>query len=212
MAFNKNLTSKELHKIVILGEQAVGKTSILTQFAYDTYSMSYQATIGIDFICKTIIHEDRALKLQLWDTAGQERFHCITPSYIRNSSVAIVVYDITCTQSLTRAAEWVNQVRDVHGDNALIILVGNKDDKELRRQVSFEEGQKVALKLQVMFMEVSARTGHNIKNLFRRIASVLPQTKEEEVRLPGKENMDVNQIVLNTAATETNPSLSFCSC
>lgn len=61
------------------------------------HSLRLQATIGIDFLSKTMYLEDRTLRLQLWDTAGQERFRSLIPSYIRDSSVAVVVYDITST-------------------------------------------------------------------------------------------------------------------
>lgn len=73
----------------------VGKTSLITRFMYDTFDNTYQATIGIDFLSKTMYLEDRTVRLQLWDTAGQERFRSLIPSYIRDSTVAVVVYDIT---------------------------------------------------------------------------------------------------------------------
>ena len=81
------------YKLVFLGEQAVGKTSVITRFMYDTFDYNYQATIGIDFLSKTMYLEDRSVRLQLWDTAGQERFRSLIPSYIRDSSAAVVVYD-----------------------------------------------------------------------------------------------------------------------
>jgi GTPase SAR1 family protein len=83
------------YKLVFLGDQGVGKTSIITRFMYDTFDNAYQATIGIDFLSKTMYMEDRTVRLQLWDTAGQERFRSLIPSYIRDSSVAVVAYDIT---------------------------------------------------------------------------------------------------------------------
>ncbi|CAI8011424.1 Ras-related protein Rab-6A [Geodia barretti] len=82
-------------KLVFLGEQSVGKTSLITRFMYDSFDSTYQATIGIDFLSKTMYLEDRTVRLQLWDTAGQERFRSLIPSYIRDSTVAVVVYDIT---------------------------------------------------------------------------------------------------------------------
>eukprot|EP00004_Rigifila_ramosa_P013800 TRINITY_DN3085_c0_g1_i3.p1 TRINITY_DN3085_c0_g1~~TRINITY_DN3085_c0_g1_i3.p1 ORF type:complete len:123 (-),score=18.65 TRINITY_DN3085_c0_g1_i3:375-743(-) len=89
---NANLAK---YKLVFLGDQSVGKTSIITRFMYDSFENTYQATIGIDFLSKTLYLDDRTVRLQLWDTAGQERFRSLIPSYIRDSSVAIIVYDIT---------------------------------------------------------------------------------------------------------------------
>ncbi|PAV59216.1 hypothetical protein WR25_05317 [Diploscapter pachys] len=83
------------YKLVFLGEQSVGKTSIITRFMYDSFDSTYQATIGIDFLSKTMYLEDKMVRLQLWDTAGQERFRSLIPSYIRDSSVAVIAYDVT---------------------------------------------------------------------------------------------------------------------
>ena len=86
------------YKVVFLGDQGVGKTSIVSSFTRGALdSTEYQATIGIDFMSKTMYLEDRAIRLQLWDTAGQERFRTLIPGYIRDCDVAVVVYDITST-------------------------------------------------------------------------------------------------------------------
>ena len=95
MSANPNTHQLATYKLVFLGDQSVGKTSMLTRFMYDTFDSTYQATIGIDFLSKTMYLEDRKVRLQLWDTAGQERFRSLIPSYIRDSSVAVIVYDIT---------------------------------------------------------------------------------------------------------------------
>ncbi len=83
------------HKCVFLGDQSCGKTSIIKSFMYGAFDHNYQATIGIDFLSKTMYLDDRTVRLQIWDSAGQERFRSLIPSYIRDSSVAVVVYDIT---------------------------------------------------------------------------------------------------------------------
>ena len=100
------------HPQVFLGDQAVGKTSVITRFMYDKFEANYAATIGIDFLSKTVYLEERTVRLQLWDTAGQERFRSLIPSYIRDSSAAVVVYDVTNRQSFLNTTRWIEEVRE----------------------------------------------------------------------------------------------------
>uniref|UniRef100_A0A4W3KDC6 RAB6A, member RAS oncogene family n=1 Tax=Callorhinchus milii TaxID=7868 RepID=A0A4W3KDC6_CALMI len=160
-------------KLVFLGEQ-IGKTSLITRFMYDSFDNTYQATIGIDFLSKTMYLEDRTVRLQLWDTAGQERFRSLIPSYIRDSTVAVVVYDITNVNSFQQTTKWIDDVRTERGSDVIIMLVGNKTDLADKRQVAIEEGERKAKELNVMFIETSAKAGYNVKQLFRRVAAALP--------------------------------------
>lgn len=163
------------YKLVFLGDQSVGKTSIITRFMYDNFDRHYQATIGIDFLSKTMYLEDRTVRLQLWDTAGQERFRSLIPSYIRDSSVAVVVYDVTNRASFLNTSKWVEDVRAERGNDVVICLVGNKTDLgNDKRQVSTEEGEEKATKDDLLFMECSAKAGYNVKSLFRKLATSLP--------------------------------------
>ncbi|XP_038631612.1 ras-related protein Rab-41 isoform X1 [Cetorhinus maximus] len=161
-------------KLVFLGEQSVGKTSLITRFMYDSFDNTYQATIGIDFLSKTMYLEDRTIRLQLWDTAGQERFRSLIPSYIRDSAAAVVVFDITNLNSFQQTSKWIDDVRTERGSDVIIMLVGNKTDLADKRQVSMEEGERKARELNVMYIETSAKAGYNVKQLFRRVAAALP--------------------------------------
>merc|ERR1712066_694886 len=161
-------------KLVFLGEQSVGKTSLITRFMYDSFDNTYQATIGIDFLSKTMYLEDRTVRLQLWDTAGQERFRSLIPSYIRDSTVAVVVYDVTNINSFQQTNKWIDDVRTERGTDVIIVLVGNKTDLADKRQVSIDEGERKAKELNVMFIETSAKAGYNVKQLFRRVVAALP--------------------------------------
>ncbi|XP_039344553.1 ras-related protein Rab-6B isoform X1 [Mauremys reevesii] len=174
-------------KLVFLGEQSVGKTSLITRFMYDSFDNTYQATIGIDFLSKTMYLEDRTVRLQLWDTAGQERFRSLIPSYIRDSTVAVVVYDITNLNSFQQTSKWIDDVRTERGSDVIIMLVGNKTDLADKRQITIEEGEQRAKELSVMFIETSAKTGYNVKQLFRRVASALPGM--ESIQEKSKEGM-----------------------
>lgn len=166
-------TSVPKYKLVILGDIYVGKTSIINQFMYESFDTNYQATIGIDFLSKTIHIEDRPLRLQLWDTAGQERFRSLIPNYIRDCSAAIVVYDVTNNASFESIDKWISDVRNERGDSAVIALVGNKTDKTTERCVSKEAGEEKAKKLSAIYQETSAKNGQNVKDLFRDISKVL---------------------------------------
>ncbi|BAT75766.1 Ras-related protein [Vigna angularis] len=175
------------YKLVFLGDQSVGKTSIITRFMYDKFDNTYQATIGIDFLSKTMYLEDRTVRLQLWDTAGQERFRSLIPSYIRDSSVAVIVYDVASRQTFLNTPKWIEEVRSERGSDVIVVLVGNKTDLVDKRQVSTEEGEGKSRELNVMFIEASAKAGFNIKALFRKIAAALPgmetlsTTKQEDM-------------------------------
>ncbi|XP_015831901.2 RAB6B, member RAS oncogene family a isoform X2 [Nothobranchius furzeri] len=174
-------------KLVFLGEQSVGKTSLITRFMYDSFDNTYQATIGIDFLSKTMYLEDRTVRLQLWDTAGQERFRSLIPSYIRDSTVAVVVYDITNVNSFQQTTKWIDDVRTERGSDVIIMLVGNKTDLADKRQITIEEGEQRAKEMNVMFIETSAKTGYNVKQLFRRVAAALPGM--ERMQETSKEGM-----------------------
>ncbi|XP_063933589.1 ras-related protein Rab-6A-like isoform X2 [Zophobas morio] len=141
---------------------------------YDTFDEAYQATIGIDFLSKTMYFNDKTLRLQLWDTAGQERFRSLIPSYIRDSSVAVIVYDITNRNSFEQTTKWIEDVRQERSNDAIIMLVGNKTDLAGKRVIGVDEGEKKAASANVMFIETSAKTGQNVRELFRQVASALP--------------------------------------
>ncbi|KAE9409769.1 GTP binding protein [Gymnopus androsaceus JB14] len=193
-------------KIVLLGDQSVGKTSLITRFMYDTFDNTYQATIGIDFLSKTMYLEDRTVRLQLWDTAGQERFRSLIPSYIRDSSVAIVVFDITNRSSFLSTTKWIDDVRSERGNDVIIVLVGNKADLSDKRQVTLEEATTTATGMNIMFMETSAKAGHNVKSLFKKIAMSLPGM-EKDGQTEANAKIDVT-----TAPTNEVPEASQCNC
>lgn len=181
------------YKLVFLGEQSVGKTSLITRFMYDSFDNTYQATIGIDFLSKTMYLEDRTVRLQLWDTAGQERFRSLIPSYIRDSSVAVVVYDISNAKSFAQTRKWVDDVRSERGNDVIIVLVGNKTDLNDKREVTAAQGEEEAKKHNLMFIETSAKVGHNVKPLFKKIAVALPGMDDAGQQAQAQNTMiDVN--------------------
>jgi len=164
------------YKLVFVGDSSVGKTSIISRFMYDHFDTNYDATIGIDFLAKTHTVDGKTVRLQLWDTAGQERFRSLIPSYIRDSSVAVVVYAVDNRDSFDSVDKWIEEVRKEREDEVLLVLVGNKIDLH-RKEVSSKEGAAKARDYRAIFIETSAKTADNVHELFDKIARQLPDER-----------------------------------
>ena len=154
------------YKIIFLGDQSVGKSSILNRFYQDKFEPDYQATIGLDFHSKNTEINGENIRLLLYDTAGQEKFKSLIPMYIRDANIILVVYDITIKDSFTHTEHWVNETKDLKREDAIFVLIGNKIDLEESRAVSKKEGEDFAIEKGFIFQEVSAKSGEGIENLF----------------------------------------------
>lgn len=171
------VTPMPKYKLVFLGDIYVGKTSIINQFMYENFDTNYQATIGIDFLSKTLNINDKSMRLQLWDTAGQERFRSLIPNYIRDSSVAVIVFDVTNKQTYTSLDKWIEDVRNERGTSVVVAVVGNKIDKADERCISREDAEAKAKQYGAIYHETSAKTGAGVKELFKEIAAVISNDK-----------------------------------
>ncbi|KAF4655405.1 hypothetical protein FOZ61_007593 [Perkinsus olseni] len=157
-------------RILVLGDSAVGKSSLLMRFCENRFDSNFVITIGVDFRVKTINIQDREVRLQIWDTAGQERFRTITPAYYRNAMGVLLIYDMTDPKSFKNVDYWVRNL-DEHADKTVQkLLVGNKADMAAKRKVSTEAGQALADKYGMAFFETSAKSGLNVEQAFRAIA------------------------------------------
>ena len=149
--------------------------------------------------------EDRTVRLQLWDTAGQERFRSLIPSYIRDSSVAVVVYDISSLKSFQNTRKWVDDVRGERGNDVIIVLVGNKTDLGDKREVTTAMGEDEAKRCGALFVETSAKVGANVKGLFRKIAQALPGMEGESARAESQSKFALSlsfQIIVKSIVAE----------
>ncbi|KAF3951524.1 hypothetical protein CMV_022836 [Castanea mollissima] len=135
----------------------------------------------------------------------------LIPSYIRDSSVAVIMYDVASRQTFLNTSKWIEEVRTERGSDVIIVRVGNKTDLVEKSQVSIGEGEAKARELNVMFIETSAKAGFNIKALFRKIAAASPgmetlsSTKQEHM-------VDVNLKSTSGGATQSQPQSGGCSC
>ncbi|CAD8197088.1 unnamed protein product [Paramecium octaurelia] len=182
MAQNTTSGPMQKYKIVFLGDQAVGKTSIINRFIFDNFTGNEQPTVGIDFISKTLQVDNKSVRLQLWDTAGQERFRSLIPSYIRDSQAAIICFDITNDKSFQNLPRWIEDVKEERGDEVLIYILGNKIDLENERQVSTKQAEDKAKELGAQFQEVSAKSAINVAEFFKKLSYDLLGNPAEQVQ------------------------------
>jgi len=167
-------------KLVLLGESAVGKSSLVLRFVKGQFLEFQESTIGAAFLTQTVCLDDNStVKFEIWDTAGQERYHSLAPMYYRGAQAAIVVYDITSYSSFNKAKNWVKELQRQGNPNIVIALAGNKLDLANKREVQTEEAQSYADENGSLLMETSAKTDANVKSLFVAIAKKLPKNSTQ---------------------------------
>jgi Ras-related protein Rab-1A len=165
-----------LFKLLLIGDSGVGKSCLLLRFADHTYTESYISTIGVDFKIRTIELDGKTIKLQIWDTAGQERFRTITSSYYRGAHGIIVVYDVTDVESFNNVKQWLNEIDRYATENVTKLLVGNKCDLVNKKAVDYETAKDFADKLNIPFLETSAKNATNVEKAFLTMAAEIKNT------------------------------------
>jgi len=170
---------KFLFKVVLIGNAGVGKTCLVRRFTQGLFPPGQGATIGVDFMIKTVEINGEKIKLQIWDTAGQERFRSITQSYYRSANALLLVYDISCQSSFDCLPDWLREIEMYASANVLTYLVGNKCDRITNREVPERIGQDFADRHDMRFLETSAKDSENVETLFLEIARDLTREARE---------------------------------
>lgn len=160
---------KFLFKVVLIGNAGVGKTCLVRRFTQGLFPPGQGATIGVDFLIKTVEVDGEKVKLQIWDTAGQERFRSITQSYYRSAHALILVYDISCQPTFDCLPDWLREIEQYASPKVLRALVGNKIDRE-DREIPTHIGEEFARRSDMYFVETSAKEADNVDKLFTEIA------------------------------------------
>ncbi|CAD2222617.1 Rab family, other [Angomonas deanei] len=184
-------------KFVIIGDSGVGKSNLMTRYTINEFSQDTPATIGVEFMTKSLKIEGRDAKIQIWDTAGQERFRAISRSIYHGAKGAMIVYDITNQSSFDSVATWLQELRVFVPPTCCIFLIGNKCDLEHLRVVRKENADKFARENGLSFLETSALEKTNVDKAFEWLAksvfdvSVAPSTEAPSNRPGGPVKADI---------------------
>jgi Ras-related protein Rab-11A len=155
-----------LFKVVIIGDSGVGKSNLMTRYTTNEFSQDTPATIGVEFMTKSVKTEGRDVKVQIWDTAGQERFRAISRSIYHGAKGAMLVYDITNQQSFDNIPNWLAELRVHVSATCSIFLIGNKCDLEHLRAVKKDVADRFARDNGLSFLETSALEKTNVDKAF----------------------------------------------
>ncbi len=157
----------------MLGDAAVGKTSLTLRFISGFFLDDLKLTIGVDFYSKTTTLKEKKVKLQIWDFGGEQRFRFLLHQYCKGANAAFFLYDITNRLSLDHLPDWTQIIRE-HAGDIPIMLIGSKVDLKEFRAVTREEGILAAKKYNLStFIELSSKTGQNVEKSFDVITEIL---------------------------------------
>ena len=161
-------------KIIIIGDCGVGKSSLSLRATKNEFIESYKATIAFEFYIFNIKINNLNINLQIWDTCGQEEYRSLITSFYKNSSLAIIVYAIDNIISFNNVDSWIKDLKQYSNPNIKIILIGNKNDLNDKRQIEFEKGNQFAKDYNFdLFFETSAKSGFNVQNILIDAAKIL---------------------------------------
>ncbi|EAX94558.1 Ras family protein [Trichomonas vaginalis G3] len=200
-------TGSRVEKIVLLGAQSSGKTSIVTRIQNNTFNANAGSTIGAAFTSKIMMVDDTQVKLDIWDTAGSEKYKSLIPMYYRDARAAIIVLDVTREETIPAAVEWLNELREHGKQDCVVVCAANKVDLTSQRVITSEQVADFAFSNQVsLYKETSALTGSGIQELFNETARLL-------IKLPAvesQEDTELKGLVGNLDTTNQPPPKSGC--
>ena len=171
-------------KVVLVGNSAVGKSSLMLRFADNQFQSNYVNTIGVDFRFKIVTVDGARVKIQIWDTAGQEKFRTMTSTYYKSSDAVVVVYDMTEEKSYREIENyWVDEISQ-HVDNVIPVVLANKSDLKSRQQVDSAAARELVIAgSRVVFFEVSAKEDSNVWEAFEEMARRFIEKKKEKRKM-----------------------------
>jgi len=170
---------EEYSRIVMIGDSCVGKTSLLNRLVQDSHNPNEMPTIGAVNLLYRINVGDDTVTVNIWDTAGQEKYRSLAPIYFRNSTAAVIVFDITSFESFSNIEKWYISLLDVAPSDVIVVLAGNKCDLINESQVSHEQIDGFIRERQIPYFSTSAKDGQGVYELFAFIGKEIISRKKK---------------------------------
>ncbi len=171
-----------IFKIIVVGDPAVGKSSLLRKFSSEKFESEYIPTVGVNIVKEQIAIKDNAGKdisvsLMLWDIAGQPQFYMLHRPYFNGADGVMLVYDITRSSSFSNINNWWQTCVKYALSSSPRILIGNKIDLKDERKIIKPMAEHLSQKISAQFYETSALSGENVKALFQKMAELALNSK-----------------------------------
>ena len=172
--------TESIFKVIVVGDPAVGKTSLLTKFAKNQFEEKYLPTVGVNIVKETIELKDinATISLMFWDVAGQPQFYMLHRPYFNGADGMILVFDITRSSTFSNINNWYNSAVKYGLSGIPRILIGNKVDLKDERKIILPMAEHLSEKLNAPYFETSALTGETVKDVFQKIAELVFEYKE----------------------------------
>ena len=167
-------------KICLLGEAAVGKTSLVYRFIENKFRDNYKSTLGVNLLKKDLVIDDYGgVSAQIWDLGGQESFKSLRKLYLEGANGAFVIFDTTKRNTFDKVDEWIQSFKDSRGERPLL-LIGNKIDLSDKIKVEEAEAKEYADKNAMRLIYTSAKTGENVEKAFKGLVkTILDEVSKE---------------------------------
>jgi len=172
--------TESIFKVIVIGDPAVGKTSLLTKFATNKFEEKYLPTVGVSIVKEPIELKDMnaTINLMFWDVAGQPQFYMLHRPYFNGADGMILVFDITRSSTFSNINNWYNSAVKYGLSGIPRLLIGNKKDLKEERKIILPMAEHLSEKLNAPYLETSALTGETVKEVFNKIAELVFKYKE----------------------------------